>query len=63
MVSPQDEVTPAAFGAWLEQLQTGEPIHLDVTAAETLGDVRATGEFVPFRFWFMASGCRQPTES
>ncbi len=44
VVNPDDEVTPASFNAWLDRLQSGEPIHLGVTAAETLAEARATGE-------------------
>jgi hypothetical protein len=39
-----DDVTPEAFEAWLDQLQVGEPLRLDVTAAETLAEARAAGE-------------------
>ena len=44
VVNPDDEVTPATFTAWLDQLQRGEPIQLGVTAAETLAEARAAGE-------------------
>lgn len=44
VVNPDDEVTPETFNAWLDQLQRGEPIHLGVTAAETLAAARAAGE-------------------
>lgn len=40
IVNPDDDVTPEAFNAWLDQLQTGEPRRLNVTAAEA----RASGE-------------------
>jgi hypothetical protein len=44
VVNPDDEVTPDAFRAWLDQLQTGEPLQVAVTAAQTLADARAAGE-------------------
>ena len=44
VVNPDDEVTAEAFNAWLAQLQSGEPLHLDVTAAQTLAEARAAGE-------------------
>ena len=44
IVNPDDDVTPEAFTAWLDQLQTGEPLRLRVTAAETLAAARASGE-------------------
>lgn len=44
VVNPEDEVTPEVFRAWLDQLQTGEPLHLGVTAAQTLAEARAVGE-------------------
>ena len=44
VVNPDDEVTPEAFRAWLDQLQLGEPLDLGVTAAQTLAEARATGE-------------------
>jgi len=44
VVNPDDEVTPEAFREWLDQLQSGEPLHLGVTAAQTLADGRAAGE-------------------
>ena len=44
VVNPDDDVTPEAFRAWLDQLQSGEPLHLSVTAAQTLADARAAGE-------------------
>jgi len=44
VVNPEDEVTPEAFNAWLDQLQRGEPVDLRVTAAETLAEARAAGE-------------------
>ncbi len=44
IVNPDDEVTPEAFREWLDQLQSGEPIRLGVTAAQTLAEARAAGE-------------------
>lgn len=44
VVNPDDEVTPEAFTAWLDQLKAGEPIELGVTAAETLAEARTAGE-------------------
>jgi hypothetical protein len=44
VVNPDDEVTPEAFRAWLDQLQSGEPLDLGVTAAQTLAEARAAGE-------------------
>ncbi|MGH9103489.1 MAG: hypothetical protein ACRDYD_11000 [Acidimicrobiales bacterium] len=44
VVNPGDEVTPEAFRAWLDQLQAGEPIELEVSAADTLLEARAAGE-------------------
>ncbi len=44
VVNSDDEVTAEAFNAWLAQLQSGEPVHLDVTAAQTLAEARAAGE-------------------
>ncbi len=44
VVNTDDEVTPEAFRDWLEQLQSGEPLHLGVTAAQTLAEARAAGE-------------------
>ena len=44
VVNPDDEVTSEAFREWLDRLQSGEPIHLGVTAAQTLAEARAAGE-------------------
>ena len=44
VVNPADEVTPEAFREWLDQRQSGEPLHLGVTAAQTLAEARAAGE-------------------
>ncbi len=44
VVKPEDEVTAEAFNAWLAQLQSGEPVHLHVTATQRLAEARAAGE-------------------
>ena len=44
VVNPDDDVSPAAFNAWLNQLQSGEPLNLGITAADTLAQARAAGE-------------------
>lgn len=44
VVRTDDEVTPEAFREWLDQLQSGEPLTLGVTAAQTLAEARAAGE-------------------
>jgi len=44
VVNPDDEVTPEAFTAWLDRLQSGTPLELSVTAAQTLGEIRVAGE-------------------
>jgi hypothetical protein len=42
--NPDDEVTPESFTAWLARRQAGEPVDLNITAAETLGEIRTIGE-------------------
>jgi hypothetical protein len=44
VVNSDDEVTPEAFREWLDQRQSGEPLRLGVTAAQTLTEARAAGE-------------------
>ncbi len=44
VINPDDEVTPEAFRYWLDERQNSEPLHLGVTAAETLQEARAAGE-------------------
>ncbi len=45
VVNSEDEVTAEAFNnAWLAQLQSGEPLHVNVTAAQTLAEACAAGE-------------------
>jgi len=36
VVNPDDDVTPEAFFAWLDEIESDEPLDLPVTAAETL---------------------------
>ena len=44
VTNPDEPVTPEAFRAWLDRLQSGEPLHLPVRAVDTLSDLRSTGE-------------------
>ncbi|MDP8928487.1 MAG: hypothetical protein M3O70_07915 [Actinomycetota bacterium] len=44
VINPDDNVTSETFAAWLDQLQTGEPVQLPVSAAETLTEARGAGE-------------------
>jgi hypothetical protein len=44
VVNPDDDVTPEALLAWLEEIEGDEPLDLPVTAAETLAAARADGE-------------------
>jgi hypothetical protein len=44
VINPDDDVTPEAFRAWLDELQSGEPLDLPVSAAATLAEARAAGE-------------------
>jgi hypothetical protein len=44
VVNPDEEVTPEVFREWLDLLQSGEPLHLGITAAQTLAEARAAGE-------------------
>jgi len=44
VINPDDEVTAEAFKSWLDERQSAEPLHLGVTAAETLQEARAAGE-------------------
>ena len=44
VINPDDDVTPETFNVWLDQRQSGEPLQLRVTAAETLSEARAAGE-------------------
>lgn len=44
VINPDDDVTPAAFFAWLDEIQAEEPLDLPVSAAETLAEARAAGE-------------------
>jgi hypothetical protein len=36
LINPDDDVTPEAFFAWLDEIEREEPLDLRVTAAETL---------------------------
>jgi hypothetical protein len=44
VLNPDEEVTPATFGAWLDRRQAGEPVDPGMTAAETLAVARGAGE-------------------
>jgi hypothetical protein len=44
VVNPGDEITPESFTAWLDRRQAGEPVNPGVRAADTLAEMRATGE-------------------
>lgn len=44
VINPDDEVTAENFAAWLDRRQAGEPVDPDVSAAETLSEVRTIGE-------------------
>lgn len=44
VINPDDEVTSASFAAWLDRRQAGEPVDPGVRAADTLAEIRATGE-------------------
>lgn len=44
VVVVNSDVTPEAFDAWLDHLQQGGRLRMEVTAAETLGEARAAGE-------------------
>ena len=44
VVNPDDDVTPEAFLAWLDEIEGEEPLDLPVTAAETWAAARAAGE-------------------
>lgn len=44
VTNPDDAVTPEAFRAWLDRRQSGEPLHLPVSAVDTLTELRRTGE-------------------
>ena len=44
VLNPDDEVTPESFSAWLDRRQEGEPVDPGITAAETLAEIRTTGE-------------------
>jgi hypothetical protein len=44
VINPDDDVTPEALFAWLDEIEGEEPLDLPVTAAETLAAARAAGE-------------------
>jgi len=44
VVNPDDDVTPEALFAWLDEIEGDEPLDLPATAAETLAAARAAGE-------------------
>ncbi|MGH8835690.1 MAG: hypothetical protein ACRDWG_11975 [Actinomycetes bacterium] len=44
VINPDDDVTPATLFAWLDEIESDEPLDLPVTAAETLAEARAAGE-------------------
>ena len=44
VINPDDDVTPEAFFAWLDEIQAEEPLVLPVSAAQTLTEARAAGE-------------------
>lgn len=44
VVNPDDEVTAEAFATWLDRRQVGDPVDPGVTAADTLEEIRASGE-------------------
>lgn len=44
VLNPDDEVSAESFAAWLDRRQVGDPVDLGITAAETLAEIRTTGE-------------------
>lgn len=44
IANPDEEVTPESFLAWLDARQSGSPVVTSVSAAETLAEIRDTGE-------------------
>lgn len=44
VINPDDDVTPEALFGWLDEIEGEEPLHLPVTAAESLAAARAAGE-------------------
>lgn len=44
VLNPDDVVTPETFAAWLDQRQRGEPLDPGISAADTLAEIRASGE-------------------
>ncbi len=39
-----DDTIANSFADWLAELDESEPLHLELTAAETLAEARAAGE-------------------
>ncbi len=44
VLNPDDEVSAESFAAWLDHRQVGDPVDPGITAAETLTEIRTTGE-------------------
>jgi hypothetical protein len=44
VANPDEDVTPESFTAWLDDCQKGTPIATYVSAAETLAEIRGSGE-------------------
>jgi len=44
VLNPEDEVTPESFAAWLDRRQGDAPVDPAVRAADTLAEVRSSGE-------------------
>jgi hypothetical protein len=42
--NPDEDVTAESFTAWLDDRQKGTPIATSVSAAETLAEIRGSGE-------------------
>jgi hypothetical protein len=44
VLNPEDDITADTFRAWLDRRQQGEPVEPGVRAAESLAELRASGE-------------------
>ena len=44
VANPDEDVTAESFTAWLDDRQKGTPIAISVSAAETLAEIRGSGE-------------------
>jgi len=44
VLNPEDEVTPESFTSWLDRRQRDAPADPRVRAADTLAEVRSSGE-------------------